>query len=229
MINQKILYMAGCVGVIACVALGSSIGYRFAVDKMEKIQTDYESRVSELVEVNVTKILEDKVQKLVQEAVEQNEEIIAASADNDTLEVDTVYQIQNYDVTKGTTSTDYETLPEEFVGFTRKDADDYCKEYMDMLPAEEYLAGLQSIGVVSFSKERIIIKKVYDSSKVKYRYYLIAVDGEVVVYYGDKKTIYEYTGIETKNLSEDENTALKNGIEVKDEDELFSILENYTS
>jgi hypothetical protein len=58
---------------------------------------------------------------------------------------------------------------------------------------------------------------------------LIAVDGEVVVYYGDKKTVYEYTGIETKNLSREEKTMLKKGIEVKDEEELYQILENYSS
>lgn len=228
--NRKISYILGGAGVIACIALGNCITYQFTVNRMEDMQTDYESRVSELVEVDVTKQLEDKAQEVVQEIVENNEDIVSANAsDDDTLGVDTVYQIQKYDVTKDTTSTDYETLPEEFVGFTRSDADAYCKEYMDMLPVEEYLDGLQSIGVTSFSKERIVIKKIYDSSKVEYRYYLIAVEGEVVVYYGDKKTVYEYTGIETKNLSDDEKKELKKGIEVKDEDELFSILENYTS
>lgn len=227
--NRKISYILGGAGVIACVALGNCIGYQFTVNRMEDMQTDYETRVSELVEVDVTKQLEDKAKEVVQEIVKNNEDTVSANANDDTLGINTVYQIQKYDVTKDTTSTDYETLPEEFVGFTRKDADAYCKDYMDMLPVEEYLDGLQSIGVVSFSNERIIIKKIYDSSKVKYRYYLIAVEGEVVAYYGDKKTIYEYTGIETKNLSKEEKQALKKGIEVKDEDELFSILENYTS
>lgn len=62
-----------------------------------------------------------------------------------------------------------------------------------------------------------------------FRYYLIVVDGEVVVYYGDKKTVYEYTGIETKNLSKDDRKILKQGLEVKDDEELYSILENYSS
>ncbi|MDD7403664.1 MAG: BofC C-terminal domain-containing protein [Butyribacter sp.] len=229
MMNQKILWMAGCFGVIACVTAGSVMSYRFAVNTMEEMQTDYESRVSELVEVDVTKQLEQKAQEVVQETIKNNSDIISANSSEDALDINTVYQIQKYDVTKDTTTTEYETLPEELVGFTRKDVDAYCKEYMDILPVEEYLAGLQSIGVSSFSKERLVIKKIYDSSKVTYQYYLIAVEGEVVVYYGDKKTVYEYTGIETKNLTKEETTALKKGIEVKDEKELFSILENYTS
>ena len=85
------------------------------------------------------------------------------------------------------------------------------------------------MGVVKFSSERLVVKKIYDSSKIKYKYYLIAIDGEVVVYYGDKKTVYEYTGIETDKLSKREVNKLKKGIEVKDENELFSILENYSS
>lgn len=227
--NQKISYILGCVGVIACVTVGSVVSYRLSVNRMEDMQTDYEKRVSELVEVDVTKQLESKAQEVVEKAVENQESAVSTNSSDDTLGIDTVYQIQKYDVVNDTTTTEYDTLPEEFVGFTRNDADAYCKEYMDLLPVEEYLEGLQSIGVVSFSKERIVIKKIYDSSKVEYRYYLIAVEGEVVVYYGDKKTVYEYTGIETKNLSEEAKKELKNGIEVSNEDELFSILENYTS
>ena len=100
---------------------------------------------------------------------------------------------------------------------------------MQNLPVEEFLNGLQSIGITTFSKDRIIVRKIYDPSKVKYRYYLIAVDGEVVVYYGDQKTVYEYTGISTDTLSKEEQMSLKNGIEVKDEDALYGLLENYSS
>ena len=151
------------------------------------------------------------------------------TSDYDTLSVQTIYQIENYDAVKDTTTVEYETLPEELVGLKREDADNFCKDYMKDVPAEEFLKGLQSMGVTSFSNERLVVRKIYNSSKVKFKYYLIAVDGEVVVYYGDKKNVYEYTGIETENLHAKERRALKNGIEVQDEDELYSILENYSS
>ena len=161
--------------------------------------------------------------------MENNTDSVTASTGEEALSVNTVYQIQRYDVQKDTTATDYETLPQDLVGFTREQADGYFKDYMNRLPVEEYLDGLQSIGIVSFSAERLVVKRIYDNSKVEYRFYLIAVDGEVVVYYGDKKTVYEYTGIETKNLSKEERTMLKKGLEVKDEEELYGILENYSS
>lgn len=226
---QKKSYILAAIGIAAAILLGDYIVYCVTVNRMEQMQEDYEKRISEQIEVNMTTQLEDKAAEVVQRAVEKEWDSILASADKDTLQVDTVYQIQSYDANSETIATDYETLPEELVGLTREEADAYCKTYMDRLPVEEYLNGLQSMGVVSFASDRLVVKKIYDSSKVKFRYYLIAVDGEVVVYYGDKKTVYEYTGIETKRLSKEEKKMLKKGLEVKDEEELYSILENYSS
>lgn len=227
--SRKISYVWIVLGIAVAVIVGDFISYHMALDKMERMQADYEQRVSELVEVDVTTQLEDKAEEVVERIVENNAESVTASTGEDTLSVNTVYQVQKYDVQKDTTATDYETLPQDLVGFTREQADAYFKNYMKRLPVEEYLDGLQSIGIVSFSAERLVVKRIYDSSKVTYRFYLIAVDGEVVVYYGDKKTVYEYTGIETKNLSKEERTMLKKGLEVKDEEELYGILENYSS
>ncbi|MCI8779063.1 MAG: hypothetical protein HFH70_00115 [Lachnospiraceae bacterium] len=227
--SRKISYVWIALGIVLAIIVGDFISYHMVLNKMDSMQTDYEQRVSELVEVDVTKQLENKAEEVVERIVENNTESVTASTGEEALNVNTVYQIQRYDVQKDTTATDYETLPQDLVGFTREQADGYFKDYMNRLPVEEYLDGLQSIGIVSFSAERLVVKRIYDNSKVEYRFYLIAVDGEVVVYYGDKKTVYEYTGIETKNLSKEERTMLKKGIEVKDEEELYGILENYSS
>ncbi len=216
-------------GVLACTVVANVAGYQIASGKLEDMQIEYENRVSEQVEVRVTKQLEEKAEDVVKTAMEKQNENVPASSQEDSLSVDAVYQIQNYDAVKDATATDYETLPEELVGFSREDVEEYCKDYMDSVPVEEFLQGLQSMGVVSYAPDRLVIKKIFDSSKVSYRFYLIAVEGEVVVYYGDKKTVYEYTGIETKKLSKEERQALKNGIEIKDEEELYGVLENYSS
>ncbi len=222
-------YLLGMAGVLACTVVANVAGYRIASGKLEDMQIEYENRVSEQVEVRVTKQLEEKAEDVVKTAMEKQNENVPASSQEDSLSVDAVYQIQNYDALKDATATDYETLPEELVGFSREDVEEYCKDYMDSVPVEEFLQGLQSMGVVSYAPDRLVIKKIFDSSKVSYRFYLIAVEGEVVVYYGDKKTVYEYTGIETKKLSKEERQALKNGIEIKDEEELYGVLENYSS
>ena len=227
--NQKMKYAWLAIGIIVVIVLGDYICYRVVITQMEQMQSDYEKRVSELVEVDVTTQLENKAEKVVKRIVRNQTESVSANVSKEKLGVNTVFQVQKYNATKDTTVSEYETLPQDLVGKTRSQVDEYCKNYMNRLTAEEYLDGLQSIGVVTFSSEHLVIRKIYDSSKVKFRYYMIAVDGEVVVYYGDKKTVYEYTGIETDGLSKEEKTMLKKGVEVKDEEELYSILENYSS
>lgn len=227
--NQAVKYTIIGLSVLAIILGINLISYRMTMSEVEQMQNDYENRVSEQVEVQVTKKMEQEKEKEFEDSVTEEDAQDVSKEQEDTLDIDTLYQIQTYDAVEDATSTDYDTLPEEFVGFTREDMDDYCKEYMDSVPIEEYLLGLQSMGVVSFSNERLVIKKIYDASKVEYKYYLIAVEGEVVIYYGDKKTVYEYTGIETEKLSKEDQNQLKQGIEVRDDNELYSILENYSS
>lgn len=63
----------------------------------------------------------------------------------------------------------------------------------------------------------------------KNSYFLSLSEGEVIVYKGDKKTIYERTGIKESVLPEYEITKLRKGYPVKNEQELYSILENFSS
>lgn len=213
-------------GLITVFAVGNYICYQSALEHFQTMQEDYEKRVGEQVSVNVEK----EVDKQFQEFEEQQEqESLEADAANDTLREDSIYQIQSFDSVTETTTTEYENLPSDMVGYTREDAESFCEKYMQNMSVDDFLAGLQGMNVISFSADRLTVRKIYDESKVAYRYYLIADQGEVVAYYGDKKTVYERTGIKTDDLSKEDRRALKNGIEVQDEQELFAILENYSS
>lgn len=215
------LYAGTTLGMLALVVAANYFCYHAAMGEFTKQQQSYEQELAAKMEGEVSRQVETRIEDL-------SEEMPVAKVE-EKVTVDTIYQIENYDVVEDQTTTEYETLPEELVGFTREETDEYFKRYMQNLPVEEYLSGLQNVGVATFSDERLVIRKVYDDSKVEYRYYLISIDGEVVVYYGDQKTIYEYTGISTDTLSPEEQSALKQGIEVKDENELFGLLENYSS
>ncbi len=98
-------------GVLACTVVANVAGYRIASGKLEDMQIEYENRVSEQVEVRVTKQLEEKAEDVVKTAMEKQNENVPASSREDSLSVDAVYQIQNYDALKDATATDYETLP----------------------------------------------------------------------------------------------------------------------
>lgn len=223
--NRVFAYSCSIFGLLTVVVIANYICYHAAIKQFESRQETYDQKITEKVEDSVSRQMETRLS----EFEEQQQENVTVESTEEKLNVQTVYQIENYDAQKGQTTTEYETVPEEFIGFNREEADAYFKKYMQNLPVEEFLNGLQSVGITAFSSERMVVHKIYDSSKIKYRYYLIAIEGEVVVYYGDKKTVYEYTGIETKELSQEEQKALKKGVEIKDEDELFGILENYSS
>lgn len=223
--NRAARYACTIFGLITVFTVANYFCYESALNRFQEMQEDYEVRLGEQVDVYVSQKMDAKMAELEQ----QNQESMAVDAINDELGEHTIYQIQNYDSVTDTTTTNYETLPQEMLGYTREDVEIFCQDYMNKMPAEDFLNGLQSMDVISFSADRLVIRKYYDISKVKFRYYIIAVDGEVVVYYGDLKTVYEETGISTKELSKEDKKALKKGIEVRDEQELFGILENFSS
>lgn len=61
------------------------------------------------------------------------------------------------------------------------------------------------------------------------KYYLKELDGLVIVYREDKKTVFETTGIVVKTLPDSLQKKIRKGMYVKTEKELYSFLENYSS
>ena len=60
-------------------------------------------------------------------------------------------------------------------------------------------------------------------------YYLMEVNGYIVVYLSDKKTPYEYTDILYENLPLSLRQEIRNGKYIEDTEELYGFLENYSS
>lgn len=121
------------------------------------------------------------------------------------------------------------TAPGFLIGMTREELTDYLAAYMENLSLAEYEAGLQAYEVVSFSENKVVLRKTYDASKVPYKYYVNITDGMVTVFYSDMESVYEYTHIPAVDLTEEDRLALIDGIYVKDREELYSILEGFSS
>lgn len=60
-------------------------------------------------------------------------------------------------------------------------------------------------------------------------YYLMEVNGYVVVYLSDKKTPYEYTSIPFDELPDRIRQEVRNGKYIESTEELYGFLENYSS
>lgn len=154
---------------------------------------------------------------------------IAVDAVEDTILPTTEYTLQTYDMKSETTNEEVLPTPSYLIGLTRKEVIEYLKDYMQDLPLTEFQKGLVSFEVMSFSKDSIVLKKTYNEEKTEYKYYLKEQNGYIVAYFGDQKTVFDYTGVSVENLSEYEQQQLKEGIYVKDLDELYALMENYSS
>lgn len=141
----------------------------------------------------------------------------------------TKYILQTYDITTGNMSEEELKVPSYLVGLTRIQVIEYLHNYMKDLTFDEFKNGLTSFELLTFSEDKVTLRKTYNKDLVEYQFFLKSQNGKIVVYYGDQKTVYEYTEVAVDHLTQYEQLKLEEGIFVKDEEELYSILENYSS
>lgn len=120
-----------------------------------------------------------------------------------------------------------ETIPVYLSNLTREQVESFFENiYCDYLENRENTT-VKKAEMISFSPEMIVVKKHLNSTEAGY--YLCVENDCVVVYYADRRTLYDTTGIPVKNLTEAEQQKLTKGFIVESDEELFSLLESYTS
>lgn len=174
-------------------------------------------------------LMEDNENHNVASQEEDDEVSTPVDIVQDTILPSTVYKLQVYDMKNGTMAEDILPIPSYLIGLDRVETLEYLYEYMHDLPLSEFEKGLISFELISFSKDDILLRKTYNEDKVENQYFLISQNGYIVVYYGDRKTVYEYTGLSTNGLTQFEKMQLEEGVFAKDLDELYALLENYSS
>lgn len=173
---------------------------------------------------------QEKELELAMEEAENEKEIVAAGLVPQNTVLPTVsYTEETYNLVTKQLDAVQKTAPGFLIGMTKEELVEYVTVYMENLSLAEYEAGLQAYEVVSFSENKVVLRKTYDASKVPYKYYVNISDGMVTVFYSDMESVYEYTHIPAVDLSEEDRLALIEGIYVKDREELYSILEGFSS
>lgn len=142
---------------------------------------------------------------------------------------DTRLLVETYELSTGEFNVEEKVPDAMLVGLTREELQKELQKELDDMPISEYEKGLISNELITFSEEKVIVRRTYDKERVEYLYYLAVKNGEVVVYYSDRKTVYEYTGIAAATLAEEERLALMSGIPVQTAEEMFALLESYSS
>lgn len=116
----------------------------------------------------------------------------------------------------------------DYVGKSRTEIIKLLDKTMDALPREELENGLETMELVSFSGERVVIRKKY-GELLPYKYCLYIENGAVTVYYSDKKTVYSYTDIQAEDLPDSVRKELYSGMEIESQGALYDFLETYSS
>jgi len=158
-----------------------------------------------------------------------NTSVAVDTVTEDTILPTTQYKLQTYDIVNGNMEEEILPTPSYLVGLNREEVIEYLYDYMQDLTWNEFEKGLTSFELMVFSKQNVVLRKTYNIDLVENQYYLKSQDGYIVVYYGDKKTVFDYTAVSVEPLTQFEKLQLEEGIFVKDLDELYAVLENYSS
>jgi hypothetical protein len=218
-LRKAYIYILGflCQAALFCACY--YLSYRHALDEFNKRAVE---RREELAQLNNTAAAEVPDNN-DQDSIPAN---IQAKA---TVKPSTKYILETYDMKTDTTIVEELKPPAHFVGLTKEEIEEWLDEYMEDLTLSEYNKGLIDFELVSFSDKEFRLKKTYNEDFVPFRFYVAVKNGYVVVYNSDLKSVHTYTNIEAKDLSEEDRIALSQGIYVNSLEELYALLESFSS
>lgn len=168
-------------------------------------------------------------ERLLQQLIKEKEEAVQAATSQEKLRETASYFLETVYLQSQTEEREQLALPGFMVGIDFRGLNAYVQGYMESMPVNEYLNGLVSFEIVSFAQDKVVLRKTYDETKVENQFYISRKGDFIVVYYSDLKTVYEYTEIRVDSLTEEMRQMLEQGFYVKDAQELYGILEGYTS
>ena len=142
---------------------------------------------------------------------------------------DTKYIITEHNVKDNTEVVDEVKIPDKYLGMDRKTLEDALAEYQNNPTLEDMEKGFLNIQLESFSSDEVKISKIYNPAPKNTGYYLMVLDGKIVVMEEDKETIYLTTDIYAEALSDTLKQELILGKFINDIEDLYGFLESYTS
>lgn len=164
-----------------------------------------------------------------QENTDSNSSVAVDTTKEDTIANRTIYILEHYNSKDFSLTEETLATPADFVGLTREELIEYLNDYENSPSLEDLEAGFEKIELVSFSKDTIVLRKTFHPINEDYKYYLIAENNYITVYYMDKKTVFSYTDILLSSLPEEIQQEIISGKYVTDIHQLYNFLENYSS
>ena len=154
---------------------------------------------------------------------------VAAAAAGETLCADTEYVLEETDIVRNTSVETSWKLPHKYIGMNRESFLETMEIYAAHPPLSEIERGFVGLEVLSFSRERVVVRMDYRYVQPSESFYLAVLANEVVVYLEDRSTIYINTGISLEKLPEQIQLQIMDMLYVPDEETLYDFLETYSS
>lgn len=170
-----------------------------------------------------------EIQSVAEQAMElafsADQEVAAGSEER--TNASTVLKISTYDVSGTLLETEDTVLPVYLMNLDREQVESFFDGIYEEYRETSGIYEITGAKLLNFSTEVVEIAKTAEPKAEGF--YVHALNDSIVVYYADKETIFDATGIPLEHLSEQEQIRLRHGIYVETQEDLFSLLEAYTS
>lgn len=210
-----------------------SHGYLHAGEPYGQLLEGQPSRKDEapesLLQDNIIVLPEDYPDYGTAENSDGISDVKEAAAVPETLCVDTEYVLEETNVLDKTVVKTVGRLPDKYVGMNRERFLDAMEIYEMAPPLSEQERGFVSLEVLSFSRERVVVRMNYRYLQPSASFYLAAYNNEVWVYLEDRETVFIETEIRLDSLPEDLQGQIIQMMWVESEEELYNFLESYSS
>lgn len=189
-----------------------------------------------------------------EQSAENNSESAQASGTQEHVTCDTIYTISEYDLSTGRQEVYQELLPAALIGMNRRQLMEWLDDYNLSASLEDLEDGFLSLELLSFSPQEIRVRKRVESvtepqpEPIEQPRQLIqgetmqtvsgnngiygcilAQEGLLTVYDGMRRHVILYTDISLFDLPENIQQEILEGKNVASEQELYNLLESYSS
>lgn len=189
----------------------------------QSVSKDEAAEVSEASEASGQGVFtEDSVSDEEQEAMS-----VVSSAE--TLYVGTEYVLEETDILRHTVVETTWSLPDKYVGMNREQFLTAMETYALSPPLKELERGFVGLEVLSFARERVVVRMNYRYVQPSSCFYLAAYDNYVMVYLEDQKTVYIETEIPLDSLPAKMQQEIIRMMWIENEEALYNFLETYSS
>ncbi len=163
----------------------------------------------------------------------QNEEILdeLLQVDNNDVKTSNVtkYILEYYNSKDYTLREENLPIPSQFIGLTRTELIEKLKAYEENPEQTDISQGFTKFELVSFSKNRIVLRKTYCPYEMTDEYILKKNGIYVSVFYLKTGELYENTTIRLEKLPDNVKNRIVQNEYITDIKGLYDFLENYSS